>query len=653
MCGIAGVYRFGFAPISEHTAREDRAGVDHMLATLRHRGPDDDGLEALGRATLGARRLSILDVRGGHQPLADPTGQVWAVQNGEIYNFPALRRALASEFNFRTHTDTEILPALYLRDGCACVESLRGMFACAIFDQREDALLLARDPLGVKPLYYSVNSDRLLFASEIKALLAVPSVDRELDREAIARFFALGFIPGAATPFQSIRKLRPGSRLKASPVGIEIDRYWTWPAFGIRSPSAPLTLADAAIEVRHRLEDSVASMLLSDVPVGLLLSGGLDSSLIAALLPPEVRHDLRTFTIGFENGGRHDERASARKVARLLGTRHQEMQVELDVAAELPAVVRYLDEPCADPAALPAYLVARAAATEVKVLLSGTGGDEIFGGYRRYHLPPMLRGLAWMPRSVAARAAMWLGDRAQHRASALGERFVWLRKLLEARSRRSFADAYFSMFEPAPPERWKGVLRESVDHGDLVAHLCSEMERELGHLPSAGEDFAFATDHLLYLPDDLLLKEDRTTMGASVEGRVPYLDAALVQFAAGLPRSARFRGQRGKMVLREIAGRLLPPEVAERPKHGFSVPIEAWLRGPLDSLLGDVLSGEGSGVLNHSAVRTWHAQHRKGADRSGPLWAALSFELWWAQVGSVAPTPIPAGTLPLPELKRR
>jgi asparagine synthase (glutamine-hydrolysing) len=640
VCGIAGVFRLGSGRSEPPAIAEDRALVVRMLAKLRHRGPDDEGLESLGKATLGARRLSILDLAGGHQPLADPEARVWAVQNGEIYNFPALRRDLEPTFRFRTRTDTEILPALHLRDGKAGIESLRGMFACAIFDRRDETLLLARDPLGVKPLYYASVADRLVFASEIKALLTIPKLSREWDEAAVAMYFTLGFIPGEATPFRSIRKLRPGCRLLATAGGFHIERYWPWPAFGASESSNPRRLGEVVDEATTRLRDSVSSMLLSDVPVGLLLSGGLDSSVLAALLPAEVRRELRTFTIGFENAGRHDERADAREVARALGTRHAELQVALNVAEELPAVVRHLDEPCSDPAALPAHLVSRAAASQVKVLLSGTGGDEIFGGYRRYRLAGLLRSLGWMPRGLAASGARWLGNRAQHRASNSAERLVWLRKLLEARSRNTFADSYLSIFESATPAKWQSALRSNTTHDQIVAALIAEMTEETGSLPRSDEGIAFATDHLYYLPDDLLLKEDRTTMGASVEGRVPYLDDALVRFAAGIPLAMKIDGRRGKIVLREIAKRVLPPAVAERPKHGFSVPIEDWLRGPLDALLGDLFQGEGSGVLDHAAVRAWHDQHRDGMDRSGALWTAMSFELWWREVGSVAAEPL-------------
>ncbi|HKQ57921.1 MAG TPA: asparagine synthase (glutamine-hydrolyzing), partial [Candidatus Eisenbacteria bacterium] len=360
MCGIAGLYRRGTHPPDDAERARDRALVDAMLRAIAYRGPDDLGIESIGRATIGVRRLAILDVAGGHQPLADRERRVWAAQNGEIYNFPELRADLATRWPLTTHTDTELLPYLYLEQGADCVRALRGMFACAIYDTAAETLLLARDPLGVKPLYVAESGDRVLFASELKALLCDPELSRELDLEALGRYLALGFVPGAATIVRAVRKVRPGTRVVLTPGGRRDERYWSWPRFfGGGGPPEPIERV--ADEAGRRLADSTRAMLLSDRPLGVLLSGGMDSSVMLALLPEEVRRETRTFTIGFEQGGHHDERGYARQVARQLGTRHHELAVSLDVAAELPRVAAFLDEPCADPAAVPAHLVARAA----------------------------------------------------------------------------------------------------------------------------------------------------------------------------------------------------------------------------------------------------------------------------------------------------
>uniref|UniRef100_A0A832I360 asparagine synthase (glutamine-hydrolyzing) n=1 Tax=Eiseniibacteriota bacterium TaxID=2212470 RepID=A0A832I360_UNCEI len=632
MCGIAGIYRLGERPPGDRERAEDRALVKRMLSVIAYRGPDDVGLEQLGRATLGVRRLSILDIRGGHQPLCDAGGRVWAVQNGEIYNFPALRAELAARHPFRTRTDTELLPHLWLENGADGVRRLSGMFAFAVYDTRADTLMLARDAVGVKPLYVAELGERLLFASELKCLLCDPSLPRTLDVEAVALYLALGFVPGARTAFRAARKVRPGARVLATPSGVRHERWTAWPDFVPRT--GPVDLDALADEVAAQLGMATSSMLLSDRPVGVLLSGGLDSSVMTALLPEDVRRDTCTFTIGFEDGGHHDERRHAQRVASHLGTRHRELVVPMDVAAELPGIVRLLDEPCADPAAVPAHLVARAAASEVTVLLSGTGGDETFGGYRRYRLPELLRFSKWVPRKVAAVLARRLSEGERHRSNAGAERIVFLRKLLEARSRAGFGSAYMSTLEPVPPWRWRPAMTRPVDPGAAAEALWSAMSSDLGRPPKGDLASALAFDHLFYLPDDLLLKEDRMTMGASVEGRVPYLDAGLVAYAARLPLAATVGRGEGKAVLRRLARRLLPGDLASRPKHGFSVPVEAWLRGPLEQLARDVLDAEGSGLFRRAVLRRWLDEHRAGRDRSGALWAALCFELWWREVGS-------------------
>jgi len=632
MCGIAGIYRLGDRPVTDATRAEDRRLVEAMLRAIEYRGPDDAGLESPGRVTMGVRRLSILDVAGGHQPLCDAGGRVWASQNGELYNYPRLREELSSRHALRTRTDTEVLPHLWLEHGPRAVERLRGMFACAVFDTRDETLMLARDPLGVKPLYWAVVGQRLLYASEIKALLCDPGLPRDLDPDGVERYLALGFVPGEATALRAVRKLRPGCRMLVDPAGTRIERWWEWPVQASDPAHADSTLDALADGVGARLAESTRAMLLSDRPVGILLSGGLDSSLMVASLPEELRRETRTFTIGFDGGGHHDERGFAREVAERFGTRHHESIVTLDPARTLPRVAALLDEPCADPAAVPAHLVAMAASEHVTVLLSGTGGDELFGGYRRHRLPGLLRRLAPLPPALAGALARRLADRDQHRSTAAGERLVMARKLLEARARGPFFAAYLSALEPAPPALWRTALAPGLASGAVAARLEPELTAETGGRCAGAESLAAAVDHLWYLPDDLLLKEDRTTMGASVEGRVPFLDDALVRFAAGLPRRARFGEPGGKAVLRALARRVLPERLAARPKHGFSVPVEEWLRGPLDSLAGDLFAGAGSGVFRMDVLRRWHDEHRRRRDRSGPLWAALCFELWWNEV---------------------
>ncbi len=648
MCGIAGIHRFGRTPLGDDTRAADRATVETMLRALEHRGPDDRGLEQPGRVTFGARRLSILDVALGHQPLSDASGRVWAMQNGELYDLPRLRADLSTRHRFRTHTDTELLPHLWLEHGTAAVEGLRGMFACAIHDTADGVTMLARDPIGVKPLYWTRVGDRLLFASELKALLTDPSVPRALDVEAVGRYLALGFVPGELTVFRGIYKLRPGCRLIAGADDTRLERYWAWPDFAPDAALAARSLDALADDVGARLAASTKAMLLSDRPVGVLLSGGVDSSLLVALLPEDVRRETRTFAIGFEDGGHHDERGYAREVATRFGTRHHESTVSVDLEHELPHVIALLDEPCADAAAVPAYLVARAAAEHVTVVLSGTGGDELFGGYRRHRLPGMLANLAWLPSSWARAGAKLLGERDQHRRTLAAEQWVMAGKLLEARGRDSFLAAYLSTLEPASPARWREATALAADPSAVAPALLHELACELGATPHDLNAMASAADHLWYLPDDLLLKEDRTTMGASIEGRVPYLDDALVRYAASLPMRARIEGATAKVVLRRLAQRHLPEHIALRRKHGFSVPTQDWLRGPLVALAGDTFADTGSGLFDMATLRRWHDEHRAHRDRSGALWAALSFELWWREVGSASTEQLIAHARPRP-----
>ena len=646
MCGIAGIYRRGQRPPTDAERAADRELVANMLMAIEYRGPDDQGLESIGRATLGVRRLSILDVAGGHQPLSDVDGRIWAMQNGEIYNFPSLRADLASRHPMRTQSDTEVLPYLYLEHGQDCPAALRGMFAIAVYDTRDESLLLARDPLGVKPLYVAEVGERLLFASEMKALLCDPDLPRDLDLEAVGRYLALGYVPGTATVMRAIRKVRPGCRVRIDPKRRSDDRYWRWPRFFAGEHNGA-SIEDLAELARRKIQDSTTAMLLSDRPLGVLLSGGIDSGVMVALLPEAIRRETKTFTIGFENYGLYDERRYAREVAEHLGTRHKEFTVTLDVAEELPRVVAFMDEPCSDPANVPAHLVARRAAEDVTVLLSGTGGDEVFGGYTRHRLGPLLQGARWIPRPIAALGARALADRHRHRGTQLGEGLLMARKLLLARSRSSFFEAYLSADEPTTPARWAEALAVEADPTRVGQALWAELLDETGAAPVDDQAIAFTADHLYGLPDRLLLKEDRTTMGASVEGRVPYLDADLVGMAAGMPSNSRFEGKRGKRLLRMLARQLLPAEIANRPKHGFNAPYEDWLRGPLDALAGDAFAGPGSGVFHSATLKRWHDQNRRGVDRSGPLWSALHFELWWRSIGSATPRDLVAAGHPM------
>jgi len=379
----------------------------------------------------------------------------------------------------------------------------------------------------------------------------------------------------------------------------------------------------------------VRMRLVSDVPLGALLSGGLDSGIVVAAMREFATGPLCTVSVGFEGGGELDETALARESARAFGTEHHEIRYgRNDALAILPELVWHNDLPIAEPLIVPSFFLFREARKHVTVVLSGEGADELFGGYRRHRLPGLLAKLQWLPPALARAGARALGERDQHRRTLAGERLVMARKLLEARGRGPFLAAYLSALEPARPSAWREATALAVDPGAVASALAAEMEREFASPPASPAALASAADHLWYLPDDLLLKEDRSTMGASLEGRVPYLDDALVRFAAALPISSRIEGATGKRILRRLAERVLPSEIATRRKHGFSVPIEDWLRGPLDALAGDTFAGRGSGLFHMDVIRRWHQEHRRHRDRSGALWAALCFELWWREVAT-------------------
>lgn len=634
MCGIAGLWRFGEAAAAtrEEARRVDGIALRRMLQAIAHRGPDDEHVFAGARGSAGVRRLSIIDVAGGRQPLSDERGAVWAGNNGELYNFAELRaRLVAAGHTFATRADTEVLPHLYEDHGPDFAHWLEGMFAAFVIDTRDDCLVLARDRYGVKPLYFAVEEAaapdgvrRLRFASEIRALLADPRQPAEVAPGPFGDYLALGWVPGEETVLTGVRRVPPGHRLVADTRGFRVEPYDPPGAFAV---DVPERLDDALDELEQRLRGAVARQLVSDVPLGILLSGGIDSSLLTALLPEGVRRDSLTFCVGFADGGAHDERAVARRVATHLGTRHVDRELHLDVVDWVERAGAHLDEPLSDPAAVPALAIAEGAGREVKVLLSGTGADELFGGYRRHRLGGLLRRLGLVPRPLARALAGAIGDHAGTRMSRVQEWAVWGGKALAARGAEDFVAAMLSARAIAPDARWR-ALAPGTDRPNarLLARMRGLFAHELD--PAA---VALAFDRLFYLPDDLLLKEDRMAMAVSVEGRVPFLDEGVVPFAYAIPPAVHVRGA-GKWMLRALARRHLPADIADRPKHGFSVPVTEWLRGPLRPMLEARLrGGAASGRFAAPALDGALDEHVTGArDHGDLLWTVLSFELWWA-----------------------
>ena len=593
-------------------ARADLDRVAAMSATLAHRGPDSFGEYVDGPVALAARRLSIIDLETGDQPIGNEDGTVHVVQNGEIYNYRELRRELERRgHRFRTHGDTEVLVHLYEEYGDGFATRLRGMFATAIWDARTRRLLLARDRFGIKPLYYRHANGELMFASELRALPR-----GEIDLDALESFLAYNSIPAPQTIFRGVRKLPAGHTLVWEDGRIELAR------FARPRPLEPRADEEAELveELRARLRDSVRAHLVSDVPVGVLLSGGVDSSLLAALAAEESGEPLRTFSIGFEERT-FDELADARRVAQRYGTRHRELLLRPDAAILLPALAEAFDEPFADSSALPTYLVSRLAADDVKVALSGEGGDELFGGYYTYAadllaarvggLAPLARPLVERLPSSDAKASFDYRAKRFVRAAHLPplERHHGWKEILSADARAELTGRD-NDFDPVD------VLRTRYGETAGMPELARLQDVDFG----------------IYLVDDLLVKTDRASMAHSLEARVPYLDTAVTNLALALPTRHKVRGLRKKVLLRKAADPLLPREIVHGRKRGFSIPAAAWLRGELEPFARETLSAERlqrQGFFRPAAVQRLIDDHvSRREDLSRQLWGLLAFTLW-------------------------
>jgi asparagine synthase (glutamine-hydrolysing) len=610
MCGIVGIVARPGAP-----APERRIG-SAMNAAIRHRGPDDEGIYADAQAMIGMRRLSIIDLATGHQPIANEDGSVQMVFNGEIYNYRELRDELkARGHRFHTQSDSEVIVQAYVAFGEACFERLHGMFAIAIWDTKKRTLLLARDRFGEKPLFYGVDANRIIFGSELKSLLQVPGFSRELNADAVRSYVSFGYVPAPASIFSSVKKLAPGHYLKYAEGRVEIRPYWSL-AF---EPASTLGEAEAEDELARLLDQAVSSRLVSDVPFGAFLSGGLDSSVVVALMSRHLEQPVRTFSIGFKEA-QYNELSDARRVATHLGTEHHELIVEPDSVDLMHKLVWYLDEPFADSSAVPTYLVAEMARSEVKMVLTGDGGDESFGGYDRYlkHLTLQRIGVAKPLVGLAANVAGRIlpGSRG-YRLRRIGERL-----------RQPFPDSYLSGVALTRADLASALLGDAAVAG---AYSGIDVGR-IGVDALGGLDRIVAIDFASYLPDDVLVKLDRMAMANSLEGRSPLLDHRLVEFAVRLPEAQRIRGGRGKHLLRKVAARWLPPDVLAKPKQGFGIPLGDWMRGPLQGLARDTIASRAfreRGLIDPKAAQACLDRHlRREADMGETLWLILSLELW-------------------------
>jgi len=637
MCGIAGaVWNDPLVALEPEVLRR-------MTDALRHRGPDDQGSyisdfrlrSAYGAqpgVALGHRRLSIIDVAGGHQPLSNEDGTIWITFNGEIYNHRQLRRRLEGAGHaFRTHSDTETIVHLYEDEGIGCFEHLNGMFALAIWDARERRLVVARDRLGKKPLYYRREAQRLLFASELKSLLEVPNMPRRIDPQAIDDFLTYQYVPHPRTIFRDICKLPPGH------FGVYADGRWLTEAYWKPDFNREIQLppADAARQVRELLTDAVAMRLESEVPLGAFLSGGVDSALVVGLMQKLTSTPVKTFSIGFAEK-EFDETPAARAVAERLGTDHHEFRVEPNCVEVIERLAWHYDEPFGDSSAVPTYYVARLTRQHVTVALSGDGGDELFGGYLRYRAVRLASYFDLLPSTARSMlAAPWW-----QRWTTRGHQRSPLRRagrLLEALAygpRRRYLEWVCVFNEARRVALYSDEFLASLPNADPFAFLDQALSRcsSRDAVTAAG-----LADLVTYLPCDLMTKVDIATMAHGLECRAPMLDYRLVELAASLPIQYKLHRGRGKHILREAFPDLLPPSVTRRPKMGFGLPLSTWFRGQLKDYTRDVLFDSTTlsrGYYRPGAVRQLFDEHQAGAfDHSHRLWALLVLELWhreWA-----------------------
>jgi asparagine synthase (glutamine-hydrolysing) len=611
MCGIAGIFDLAGGPVHAEEVRS-------MCAALVHRGPDGEGTY-LGRGVgLGMRRLSIIDLETGDQPVRNEDGSVWVVFNGEIYNYRELREQLeARGHHFYTHTDTEVIVHLYEERGTRCVDSLRGMFAFAVWDERAGQLMLARDRLGIKPLYYGMLGDRLVFGSELKALLALPEARRDVDWRAFTHFLTFLSTPGDQSILRGIQKLPPAHVLVATAGGEpRVERYWSVSFEPERGRSEEWFTG----RLRELLDESVRLHMISDVPLGAFLSGGIDSSSVVASMAGHSSQPVRTFSIGFADAD-FSELPYARRVAEAFHTEHRELILEPASLGVLDDLVWHLDEPFGDSSAIPTYMVSKLAAEHVKVVLSGDGGDELFAGYDKYQVEGRERKWRFVPRPVRRLLARVM---AAMPARVRGRNYL-RHMALPGIERYLDAETLFRQEERADLVRPE--IRELILAYDPWEESRRLLRGSQGHWLSALQSLDLHT----YLPLDILTKVDRMSMAHSLETRVPLLDHRLVEFAATVPPELQLRGGTTKYLFKQALRPVLSPDILARPKRGFAIPLRRWFGAGFDELLYDVLLSDTvrrRGIFDVAALERRLRNGRRDGDLGLDLWTLLAFELW-------------------------
>jgi asparagine synthase (glutamine-hydrolysing) len=617
MCGIAGVVS---------TTREsnvNEALVHHMCEQITYRGPDDEGLYVADGAGLGMRRLSIIDLSGGHQPVFNEDRSAWIVFNGEIYNFPELRPELeARGHHFRTHTDTEVIIHLYEEMGADCVQKLRGMFALAIYDKPKRKLVLARDRMGKKPLHYALHKGNLYFASEIKSILAVAPELAQVNSQALLEYLYYGYVPDPITAFMGIQKLPPGHLLEFQDGQVKIRQYWDLPEYNTHTPRSE---EECLEELEGLLLEATRIRLISDVPLGAFLSGGIDSSTVVALMARASSGPVKTFSIGFKQAD-FNESNYARIVAQKFETEHHELILEPDVVQTVEHLTSSLEEPFGDSSMLPTYYVSQMARQHVTVALSGDGGDEMFAGYDRYRIHVGRRGFehipGWARKFFRDQVFPRLPNRMQGRKFSYNVSLPWQERYID---HLSFLPA-FERDMPLLSDEFREVLKRSDDPANVL-------RRYFAQAPAKDPvDQLLYVDTKTYMVADILTKVDRMSMLNSLEVRVPMLDHVFVEWVAGLPPEWKLRGNQQKYILRKLAERVgVPREAIDRQKQGFMLPLVHWMRNELKDMLMILLEPRTleRGYFNADGVRKLMDDHLlRGKTMTGRIWRLLMFELW-------------------------
>ena len=633
MCGIA-----GFIDLSDSgqvRAEEERAEIlDRMCRIITHRGPDDQGTMLKRGVALGMRRLSIIDLAGGHQPISGEDGSVTIVFNGEIYNFRELQPKLeARGHTFKTHSDTEAIVHAYEEFGVSCLKDLRGMFAFAIWDDKARILFVARDRAGKKPLYYTTTpKGTFVFGSELKAVLQHPDVQRKIDERALDAYFTLGYVPDPLSIFHNIHKLPPGHYLTFTSGEVAVKQYWD---FNFQ-PAKSRNEADYTDELRTLLDESVRLRLISDVPLGAFLSGGIDSSTVVGLMARHMGQPVKTFSIGFHEDS-YNELKYARLTAEKFGTDHHEFFVTPDICAVVDELAWHFDEPFADSSAIPTYMVSKLARDHVTVVLSGDGGDELFAGYTRYVVERRRGGFEFLPKPLREGLMRPLSQRLPHA--------TWGRNYLHNVSLDPISRYLDSV------SVFTSLNRKSLYTSDFIQKLgpsgyAGGLFHELVDKVRTDQslDRLLYLDSKTYLPGDILTKVDRMSMAVSLEARAPLLDHKLIEFVTRVPASLKLAGLETKHLLKRAVKDLIPAEILDRPKQGFGVPIQEWINQQLRSRIRDTLSDARTrqrGYIDSRYVDLLLDEHERGRrDHSMGLWALLMLELWHRQFldeGGTAP----------------